>query len=82
MEQLLKALDSTEMEVALCRELQEYKDEIFRQMELTDKLTNQYKGNKKSYLEVENCKYTKLKRAKNYFSSIFSTNTKATKGNK
>lgn len=44
------------MEVALFRELSDYKEEIVRQMELTEKITNQYKGNKKSYLEVENGK--------------------------
>lgn len=42
------------MESALCREIQDYKEEILRQMELTEKLTSQYKGNKKSYLDVEN----------------------------
>lgn len=45
------------MEVNLCRELREYKEEIVRQMEITEKLTNQYKGSKRSYLEVENGKY-------------------------
>jgi len=52
-------LDQNEMEVALYRELSDYKDEIVRQMELTESITNQFKGNKKSYLEVEN--------GKNYF---------------
>lgn len=51
-------LDRNEMEVALYRELSDYKDEIVRQMELTESITNQYKGNKKSYLEVENCKFS------------------------
>lgn len=45
------------MEVALYRELSDYKEEIVRQMELTESITNQYKGNKKSYLEVENSKF-------------------------
>lgn len=53
-EELLKVLDSNDMEAALCRELNEYKEEIFRQMELTEKLTNQLKGNKKTYLDAEN----------------------------
>lgn len=44
------------MEVALYRELSDYKDEIVRQMELTESITNQFKGNKKSYLEMENSK--------------------------
>nr|CAH7737126.1 unnamed protein product [Callosobruchus chinensis] len=53
-DELLKLLDSKDLESALCRELQDYKDEITRQMELTEKLTNQYKGNKKTYLDAEN----------------------------
>lgn len=50
----MASLDKNEMEVALYRELSDYKEEIVRQMELTEKITNQCKGNKKSYLEVEN----------------------------
>lgn len=42
------------MEAALYRELQDCKEEIIRQMDLTEKLTNQLKGNKKTYLEAEN----------------------------
>lgn len=57
LEELLKLLDSNELEKTLCRELQDCKEEIVRQMELTEKLTNQYKGNKKSYFEVENGKF-------------------------
>lgn len=57
LEELMLALDQNEMEVALYRELSDYKDEIVRQMELTESITNQFKGNKKSYLEVENSKY-------------------------
>ncbi|CAD6241102.1 GSCOCG00009137001-RA-CDS [Cotesia congregata] len=53
-EELINSLDKTEMEVALYRELSDYKDEIIKQMELTETITNQYKGNKKSYLEMEN----------------------------
>lgn len=54
LEELIAAFDKTEMEVALYRELSDYKDEIVRQMEITETLTNQFKGNKKSFLEVEN----------------------------
>lgn len=57
LEEVIAALDKTEMEVALFRELSDYKDEIVRQMEITETLTNQFKGNKKSYLEVENGNY-------------------------
>ncbi|XP_044753874.1 nucleosome-remodeling factor subunit NURF301 isoform X3 [Coccinella septempunctata] len=53
-EELTKILDSKDMEASLCRELNDFKDEIIRQMELTEKLTNQFKGNKKTYLEAEN----------------------------
>ncbi|XP_011866666.1 PREDICTED: nucleosome-remodeling factor subunit NURF301 isoform X2 [Vollenhovia emeryi] len=54
LDELMHVLDQNEMEVALCRELSDYKEEIIRQMELTETITNQFKGNKKSYLEVEN----------------------------
>lgn len=56
LEELLKRLDSNDMEAALCREIQDYKEEVIRQMELTEKLTNQFKGNKKTYLDAENGK--------------------------
>lgn len=42
------------MESSLYRELEDCKNEIIRQMELTEKLTNQFKGNKKTYLDAEN----------------------------
>jgi len=54
------ALDQNEMEVALYRELSDYKEEIVRQMELTETITNQFKGNKKSYIETENSKINLL----------------------
>ncbi|XP_048270698.1 nucleosome-remodeling factor subunit NURF301 isoform X2 [Bombus terrestris] len=62
LEELMLCLDRNEMEVALYRELSDYKDEIVRQMELTEQITNQYKGNKKSYLEVENNLIQKLQK--------------------
>lgn len=52
-ENLLSKLDSEELEKQLCKEIQEYKDEIIKQMQLTETLTNKNKGNKKSYLEIE-----------------------------
>ncbi|XP_043274049.1 nucleosome-remodeling factor subunit NURF301 isoform X2 [Venturia canescens] len=61
-EELMSSLDKNEMEVALYRELSDYKDEIVRQMELTETITNQIKGNKKSYLEVENAAILKQKK--------------------
>ncbi|CAK9823195.1 Nucleosome-remodeling factor subunit NURF301 [Anthophora retusa] len=62
LEELMLCLDRNEMEVALYRELSDYKDEIVRQMDLTEQITNQYKGNKKSYLEVENSLIQKLQK--------------------
>lgn len=55
-ELLLDTLDSSNYEVALCQEMFEFKEEIIRQMNITEKITNQAKGNRKSYLEVETCK--------------------------
>lgn len=52
-ELLLEALDSSNYESALCQEMLDFKDEIIRQMSITEKITNQAKGNRKSYLEVE-----------------------------
>ncbi|XP_012254800.2 nucleosome-remodeling factor subunit NURF301 isoform X2 [Athalia rosae] len=63
-EELMSCLDQNEMEVALYRELSDYKEEIIRQMELTEKITNQCKGNKKSYLEVENANIQKIQKEK------------------
>ncbi|XP_036150042.1 nucleosome-remodeling factor subunit NURF301 isoform X2 [Monomorium pharaonis] len=62
LEELMLGLDQNEMEVALYRELSDYKEEIIRQMELTETLTNQFKGNKKSYLEIENNLIQKLQK--------------------
>ncbi|XP_022917774.2 nucleosome-remodeling factor subunit NURF301 isoform X2 [Onthophagus taurus] len=58
-EELLKVLDGNDMEAQLVREILDIKEELFRQMEITEKLTNQCKGNKKSYLEVANAQIIK-----------------------
>lgn len=50
------------MEAPLVRELLEMKHEIIRQMEITERLTNQAKGNRKSYLELENNNIIKLRK--------------------
>lgn len=63
-EQLLKVLDSKEMEAPLVRELLEMKQEIIRQMDVTENLTNQVKGNRKSYLEIENANIVKQQKLK------------------
>ncbi|XP_063972664.1 nucleosome-remodeling factor subunit NURF301 isoform X2 [Diachasmimorpha longicaudata] len=62
LEELMRCLDKDEFEVALYRELSDYKDEIIRQMMLTESITNQFKGNKKSYLEVENAQIMKIQK--------------------
>lgn len=54
LQELLDVLDQNDMEAALYREICDYKDEIIRQMELTEKITNQAKGNKKTYIDAEN----------------------------
>lgn len=53
-EQLLLLLDEDDMEFGLCHEIEDYKEEIVRQMTITETVTNKNKGNKKSYLEIEN----------------------------
>lgn len=54
LEQLLSHLDAEEMEASLCAEIAELREELERQMTITETVTNKHKGNKKSYLEVEN----------------------------
>ncbi|XP_063224982.1 nucleosome-remodeling factor subunit NURF301 isoform X2 [Bacillus rossius redtenbacheri] len=62
LQELLECLDRSHMEVALYREISDFKDEIVRQMDLTDKITNHHKGNKKSYLDVENAALAKVQK--------------------
>lgn len=52
--ELLGKLDEDNMERALCAELQDFQEEIERQMAITETLTNKFKGHKKTYLELEN----------------------------
>lgn len=52
------------MEAPLVRELLEMKQEILRQMDITERLTNQVKGNRKSYLEIENANIVKQRKIK------------------
>lgn len=63
-QELLDVLDAAEMEAPLVRELSEMQQEIMRQMNITERLTNQLKGNRKSYLEVENGNLMKQKMLK------------------
>lgn len=50
----MNLLDPMDLEADLCRVLNEMRDDILRQMEITEKLTNIARGNRKSYLEIEN----------------------------
>lgn len=54
LENVLSKLDPELLEKQLCKDIQEYKEEIIKQMHLTESLTNELKGNKKSYFDVEN----------------------------
>lgn len=59
LESVLKILDPEFFEKQLCKEIDDCKDEIVKQMKLTESLTNELKGNKKSYFEVQNAKLSK-----------------------
>lgn len=52
------------METPLVRELLEMKQEILRQIDITEQLTIQSKGNRKSYIEVENANIIKQRKTK------------------
>lgn len=56
LERLLARLDDGDMEADLCAELADLKEEIVRQMEITERLTEENRGQKRSYLEAENAK--------------------------
>lgn len=51
---LLSVLDGDDLEAKLYAQLMELKDEIIRQLNITEALTNEHKQNKKSYIEFEN----------------------------
>ena len=57
-ENVIKRLDPEFLEKQLCKEIDDFKEEILKQMKLTESLTNELKGNKKSYFEIENNKLT------------------------
>lgn len=58
-ENVFKKLDPEFFEKQLMKEMEDAKEEIIKQMKLTESLTNELKGNKKSYFEVENEKLTR-----------------------
>ncbi|XP_062542948.1 LOW QUALITY PROTEIN: nucleosome-remodeling factor subunit NURF301-like [Armigeres subalbatus] len=59
-EYLFSKLDPDDLEMHLCKELDERKDEIIKHMTLTETITNQQKGNKKSYIELDNQRLERL----------------------
>ncbi|CAL1273148.1 unnamed protein product [Larinioides sclopetarius] len=59
-QELMEVLDANDLEYDLYRVLEDMKEEIIRQMDITEKLTNSAKGNKKSYLEIENAALAKI----------------------
>ncbi|CAN8030157.1 unnamed protein product [Ixodes persulcatus] len=54
LEELLDVLDPEDLELDLCRTIADFREEITKHMELTEKLTNSSKGNRKTYLDAEN----------------------------
>lgn len=60
-EQVMELFDQETMEKELWKNIEEVKEEILRQMALTETLTEEQKGNKKSYLELE---VEKIKKSK------------------
>ncbi|XP_071108199.1 nucleosome-remodeling factor subunit BPTF-like [Haliotis cracherodii] len=59
-DELLEAMDGRDWERDLVSTLHEMRDDISKQMTITDELTNTARGNKKSTLEVETTQLTKL----------------------
>ena len=62
LDELIDTLDANDMEAALCRELSDFREEMVRQMEITEKLTSQNKGNKKSYFDYDNAQLIKAQK--------------------
>lgn len=59
-EMVFKKLDREFFEKQLYNEIDMVKDEITKQMKLTESLTNEFKGNKKSYFEIEKERLLKI----------------------
>jgi len=58
-EELLYRLDEEVYEAELVDNIRTNKDEIIRQMEITEKITGEMKSHRKTYIEAENCKFLK-----------------------
>ena len=56
LEELLQTLDKERWEEELVKNIEDMKEEILRQMTITEQLTAESKGGKKSMLEIENGK--------------------------
>jgi nucleosome-remodeling factor subunit BPTF len=65
LENVLRKLDPEFFEKQICKEIEDVKEDIVKQMKLTESLTNELKGNKKSYFEIENEKLNKETAAEN-----------------
>lgn len=59
LDELLGVLDIENYEADLCKNIEEIKDDLVKNMETTEKLTTSAKGPRKSYLEVSNEKILK-----------------------
>ena len=57
LEELLETLDKEKWEEELVRNIEDMKEEILRQMTITEQLTAEHKSGKKSMLEIENGEY-------------------------
>uniref|UniRef100_A0A0L8FKB1 Uncharacterized protein n=2 Tax=Octopus bimaculoides TaxID=37653 RepID=A0A0L8FKB1_OCTBM len=64
LEELIDCLDRNEFEAELVMALEDMKEEILKQMNLTEDLTNSAKGSKKSVLEIENATCLKIQAEK------------------
>ena len=53
LEEILQSLDRTIWEGDLVRCIEDYKEEFLRHMQITEELTNEHRGNRKSQIEVE-----------------------------
>lgn len=60
LDELLDVLDADDLEADLCRTIADFREEITKHMELTEKLTNSSKGNRKTYLDAENTALVKM----------------------
>ena len=56
-EEVLSSLDREHWEADLYGALIDFREDILRQMSITEELTDHHKGSRKSILEIENSKY-------------------------